>query len=78
MIRYLKNNPAAFNPETVRLLGNALDESWRQVQADKTYKIDGNSDGARDMLAKHIVEMAKLGEMDQQRLVQGALDRLRL
>jgi len=79
MIRYLQANPEAFSPETIRILSDALDEAWRQVEIDKiTYKVDGNAEGARQALAKHMVEMAKRGELDRQLLVQGALDRLKL
>lgn len=79
MIRYLKDNPTAFDQATITILAAALDEAWRQVEADRaTYKIDGNAEGARDVLAKAIVGMAKQGEREPQRLIQGALDRLRL
>ena len=79
MIRYLENNTHVFNPETVQILSCALDDAWQQVQADEmAYKIDGNAAGARDALAKYIVDMAKQGERDHQLLVQGAMTRLKL
>jgi hypothetical protein len=78
MLRYL-GDPAAFDPETITILSDALDEAWRQVEADKaTYKVDGHAAGAREALAKHIVDMAGRGERDSQRLILGALARLRL
>jgi hypothetical protein len=40
-------------------------------------KLGGNPEGARNALAKSIVDMAKNGERDSQRLIQGALTRLR-
>jgi hypothetical protein len=79
MLKFLRGQPAAFDPDTLEILGVALDEAWRQVEADKTtYQIDGNAEGARDMLAQHIVNLARQGERDARRLVQGALCRLRL
>ena len=79
MLRYLKDHPAAFEPETINMLSQALDDAWRQVDADKTtYQIDGDVQGARSALAKAIVDMAKKGERDPKRLVDGALARLRL
>jgi hypothetical protein len=79
MLRYLKDHPAAFDPETVTILSDALDEAWRRVEDDKTaYKVDGHAMEAREMLAKSIVDMAQRGERDPQRLVLGALARLRL
>jgi hypothetical protein len=77
MIQHLKDHPtAAFSPEEVSVLSDALDEAWRRIEANKSaYKIDDN---ALDLLAKHIVDMALQGELDLQRPVQSALDRLKL
>jgi hypothetical protein len=79
MLRYLKDHPAAFDPDTIRVLSDALDDAWRQVEADKhNYKVDGHAEAARNALAKSIVDMAKRGERDPQRLILGSLARLRL
>jgi hypothetical protein len=79
MIRYLKDHPEAFDPDTIQLLSGALDDAWRVVQTDKrAFRINGNTDGARQTLAKHLVAMAKQGERDRQRLIEGALIRLKL
>jgi hypothetical protein len=80
MLRYLKNHPATFDPDTVRLLCDALDDAWRIVEANlSTFKVDGEAEeGVRAALAKHIVEMAKKGEGDRFRLTEGALTQLML
>jgi hypothetical protein len=79
MIRYVKDLPTAFDPETIEILGVALDAAWRQVEANKSaFKADGNTDGARNALAKHIVNMARRGERDPQCLSQAAVEQLRL
>jgi hypothetical protein len=79
MIRYLAEHPAAFDPDAIRILSEALDDAWRMVQADEDqFKINGHAAAARDALAKHIVDMAKKGERDRQRLIEGALCRLKL
>jgi hypothetical protein len=81
MIRYLAANPQAFDPEITRILSGALDDAWRVIQANEAkfkIKIDGNAAAARDLVAKHIVDMAKQGELDRQRLIEGALTRLKL
>jgi len=79
MLRFLRDHPAAFDPETIDVLSDALDQAWRQVEADKdTYKIDGHAQDARNVLARSIVDMAKQGERDPQRLISGALAQLRL
>jgi hypothetical protein len=78
MREYLKEHPAAFDPDTIGILSAALDEAWRQVEANRTvYKLDGHAEGARNVLAKSIVDMVKEVERDPQRLIQGALTRLR-
>jgi hypothetical protein len=53
--------------------------SGASVETNKAaYKVDGHAEGARNALAKHIVDLAKQGERDSQRLIEGALARLRL
>jgi hypothetical protein len=79
VIRYLTKDLEAFDPETVRVLASALDETWEIARADPiTYKVDGDPEVARDLLAKHIVDLALQGERDRQRLIDGALERLKL
>jgi hypothetical protein len=64
-----------FDPETVHILGEALDEAWGRAAAGQ---MNGNADYARTLVARHIVAMAKQGERDRQRLIEGALARLGL
>jgi hypothetical protein len=79
MIRYLKDHPTGSTPDTISILSGALDDAWQVVEANKTvFRIDGHADGARQTLAKYIVDMAKQGERDRQRLIEGALVRLKL
>jgi hypothetical protein len=77
MIRYLSENPEFFDPETLGVLIRALDEAWERFQGSGG-RLDGRAGAARTVLAKHIVEMAREGERDRQRLVESALLRLRL
>ena len=67
---------AAFNPETIRILSDALDDAWRRLEAGA--RLNGSADAARAALAKYIITMANRGERDRQRLTEGALQRLRL
>jgi hypothetical protein len=49
------------------------------VEADKAaFRMNGHLEGARDVLAKHILDIAKQGERDRQRLIEGALGALKL
>ena len=59
----------------LHILGNALDEAWRRV---KSNHLNGRAYGARTVLAQHIFAMAKQGERDPHRLIDGALMRLTL
>jgi hypothetical protein len=80
MIRYLKNNPVpAFDPDTIQILCRALDVAWQTIDTNRAaFKIDGNAERAREVLAKQIVDLAKRGERDPRSLIEGALARLKL
>lgn len=65
-----------FNPETVHALGEALDEAWRRAKV--ATHLNGKADGARTLIAKHMIALARQGERDRQRLIEGALARLSL
>jgi hypothetical protein len=65
----------AFDSETLHVLGNAMDEAWRRV---KRNHLNASAYGARTVLASHIFAMARKGERDPQRLIDGALMRLTL
>jgi hypothetical protein len=71
----LYENTEGFDPETLHMLGEAMDEAWRR--AEFVY-VDGNDDGARTTIAEYILAVAKKGERDRARLVRGALRRLTL
>jgi hypothetical protein len=71
----LYENTEGFDPETLRMLGEAMDEAWRR--AEFVY-VDGNDAGARTILAEYILAVAKKGERDPARLIRGALRRLTL
>jgi hypothetical protein len=66
---------AEFGPEILQVLREAMDEAWRHV---KLSDLNGNADGAREVLAEHMLALAKRGERDPKRLIEGALNRLSL
>jgi hypothetical protein len=79
MQRYLHtvNGHAAFDPETVRALGVALDNAWRSLQRTGVYFTSrGHAEATRESLARHIIEQAKGGERDLDRLREDALHNL--
>ena len=71
------NGPAhdnAFDTETTRLLCAAFDAAWETVLASGTPLDDARQTAAaRELLAKHIIEMVGRGERDPQQLVENAL-----
>ena len=64
-----------FDPQTLRILGEALDDAWQRV---KRNHLNGRAYAARSVLAQHIYAMAKQGERDPRHLMDGALMRLKL
>jgi hypothetical protein len=66
---YIQDNEE-FDPETLHILGAALDEAWQRV---KPNHLNGGAYAARTILAQHIFAMAKKGERDPQLLIDGAL-----
>jgi hypothetical protein len=64
-----------FDPQTLRILGEALDDAWQRV---KRNHLNGRAYAARSVLAQHIYAMAKQGERDPRHLIDGALMRLKL
>ena len=77
MKQYLQDHPAVFDPDTLDILHEALEDAWEQAQASGA-RLNGHAEAARMVLAKHIVDMAKQGERDRKRLVAGALARFKL
>ena len=68
---------AAFDSETTRLLGAAFESAWKKAKAsDGLVDDEPRAALAREILAKGIIERAKRGERNHDRLVAGALARL--
>ena len=79
IVNNLNENPTAvFDQDKIAILGGALDDAWKVVEANPTeFKEMGNSRTVQDVLAKHIIEMARAGELDRGRLAEGTLLRLK-
>src|SRR5262245_8022551 len=79
MIRHIRNEPGAFSPDLIRILSIALDEAWQSANAEQlSISLEHHEIAVRDLLARHIIDMAKKGERDRARLVENALYRLKL
>jgi hypothetical protein len=76
MTNLTEQTQMTFSPETIFILGDALDDAWRRLESGA--HLNGGADAARTVLAKHIIAMAQQGERDRKRLTDGALARLTL
>jgi hypothetical protein len=64
----------SFDPEAIRILSAAFEEAWQALlRSGAKFGSDRRAEEARDTLAKYMIEQAKQGELDQQRLQEGAL-----
>ena len=66
----------SFDPERIQVMTEAFDDAWQSLQASGVKFENDQADAVRDMLAKCIVEMAKLGERDRRRLRDAGLAEL--
>lgn len=63
-----------FDRDAVRTLGQAFDEAWNTLVAGGAQFADASDENAaREIIAKHIIQMARLGERDPKRLAESAL-----
>jgi hypothetical protein len=64
----------SFDPEAVETLSAAFDDAWEKIkQSGSTLARPAYERGAREVLAKCIIEMAQRGERDRQHLSESAL-----
>jgi hypothetical protein len=65
---------AAFTPETIQILADALDEAWKRLgQSGSRLARPAYSRAMREVVAKRIIEMAQRGVEDREALVADAL-----
>lgn len=64
----LSEIPKHFNPEIRRLVEAALEDAWRELNADDSIKVR-----ARSKLRTTIVALAAVGETDSEKLKRFAL-----
>ncbi len=64
----------SFDPEAVAILSAAFDEAWERVkESGSTFARPAYARGAREVLAKCIIEMAQRGERDRGQLSAAAV-----
>ena len=75
MVALLSN--AAFDSKDTDLLGAAFESAWEKLNTAGSALAEGSEVTlTRELLAKRIIELAKRGERDPDRLVESALDYL--
>jgi hypothetical protein len=71
------SDASAFDPESISILGDAFEDAWQSLQTvGTTFHVDGQAEQTREILARCIIEIAKLGERDRRRLRDAALAHL--
>jgi hypothetical protein len=61
----------AFDPEMVQLLASAFEDAWDRLQkSGSRFARPGYSRAMREVVAKHIIEMAQEGVRDPLRLAE--------
>jgi hypothetical protein len=73
-----QSDASAFGPESLSVLIAAFEDAWRASQTTgSTLHVDGHAaEHTRGILARCIIEMAKLGERDPNKLRDAALAHL--
>src|SRR6266566_6063096 len=63
---FIKEHTAGvFGPEQIRILTQAFDDAWARVKSSKApYAADGYAPVGRTIIAKHIIDAAKAGELN--------------
>jgi hypothetical protein len=65
---------ASFDPEAVEILSAAFDDAWERIkQSGSNLARPAYERGAREVLAKYIIDMAKRGERDRKQLSESAV-----
>jgi hypothetical protein len=63
-----------FDRDAIRLLAGAFDDAWRQLMdGGAQFADERQQEMAREIIAKHIIQLARLGERDRQKLAESAL-----
>jgi len=67
----------SFDPEAVEILSAAFDDAWAQIkQSGSSLARPAYERGAKEVLAKCIIDMAQRGERDRRQLAESAIDYL--
>jgi hypothetical protein len=64
----LRSDASAFDADSIRILSDALEDAWQSLQTTgSAFHFDVQAEHTREILARRIIELAKLG----QRIIAG-------
>ena len=63
----------AFDPETIEILSAAFENAWHRIAVNSGFGRPVYADAMREVVAKHIIERAHLGEREPIRLSDSAV-----
>lgn len=64
---------SAFDPETVSIMGRALEDAWSEFESRSIVGAEAEKTGIRRALALRIMSAVRVGQRDPERLRQVAL-----
>ncbi|MDP1909434.1 MAG: hypothetical protein WC684_05830 [Hyphomicrobium sp.] len=64
---------SAFDPDTLTLMGRALDEAWAEIEAKTWVRAEPEKSGIRRALALRIMAAVRAGQRNPERLRSVAL-----
>jgi hypothetical protein len=65
---------SSFDPEALEVLSAAFEDAWAKLkETGSTFTRPAYERGAREVLAKCIIEMAQRGERDRRQLTEAAV-----
>jgi hypothetical protein len=73
----LRSDASAFDPETISILNDAFENAWQSLNSGgSNVHLGGHEQQTSEILARRIIDLAKLGERDPRRLRDAALAHL--
>jgi hypothetical protein len=65
---------SSFDPEAVEILSGAFDDAWEEIKrSGSNFARPAYERGAREVLAKYIIDLAQRGERDRRTLCKAAV-----
>jgi hypothetical protein len=74
IVPFIRSN-AAFDPETINILSTAFENAWHRIETSNSRAARPAYSGAmREVVARHIIDMAQSGEREPIKLSNSAVE----